>query len=255
MLKAVLSYFATESLPERALNLIQNLMKAVQLFAFCFVLFVTLSACASTEQTNLPNEPAVETPAPPPAVFQPGAPGMPGRAVSDDILNADPRPPHTPADVAFMQGMIHHHAQALEMTALIEGRTDDHNLRLLAKRIDISQKDEIRLMQAWLKVRDEDAPAPHAPGMDHMGHDPTMHMPGMLSADQMAELEASEGDAFYRLFLTYMIMHHEGALTMVEELFSHDGAGQETEIFAFATDVDADQRMEIDRMRGMLNAK
>jgi uncharacterized protein (DUF305 family) len=156
----------------------------------------------------------------------------------------------TAADVRFMQGMIGHHAQALEMVALIEARTGREDLKLVARRIELSQADEIRMMQRWLEARGAPVPDPHA---HHARGAPLM--PGMLTADEMRALAEARGAEFERLFLEGMIKHHQGALTMVEALFATPGAGQEAEIFTFASDVDADQRMEIDRMRGMLGAR
>ena len=142
-----------------------------------------------------------------------------------------------------MQGMIGHHAQAVEMTDLLKTRTRSDAMRKLALRIELSQSDEIRMMQEWLKARGQALADPHA-----------LHtrMPGMLTPAEMQNLSAATGEAFDRLFLEYMIKHHEGALVMVRELFASPGAGQEPEIHAFASDVDADQRLEIDRMRSML---
>jgi len=160
----------------------------------------------------------------------------------------------SPADVAFMKGMIHHHAQAIEMVVLIADRTTSASLRTLGERIDISQRDEIEMMQQWLRARREEAPdpLPHL-GMDMGDHDMPM-MAGMLTKAQMAALKDARGPAFDRLFLSGMIQHHEGALTMVRELFATTGGGQETAIFRFASDIDADQRAEIARMRTMLRA-
>jgi uncharacterized protein (DUF305 family) len=143
--------------------------------------------------------------------------------------------------------MIGHHAQALEMAALLPERTRRDDMRLLARRIDVSQADEIQMMRRWLEARGQQVPGPHA---HHAPGAPLM--PGMLTAEEMSRLSDARADAFDRLFLELMIKHHEGALTMVKELYSSAGAGQESEIYAFASDVDADQRMEIDRMRGML---
>ncbi len=154
---------------------------------------------------------------------------------------------HTAADVRFMQGMIGHHAQALEMTALLATRSESEDMGKLARRIEVSQADEIKMMQEWLSSRGQPLPDPHA---HHAPGAPLM--PGMLSAGEMARLAAAGGAEFDQLFLEYMIKHHAGALIMVEELFAQPGAGQESEIFAFASDVDADQRMEIERMRAML---
>jgi uncharacterized protein (DUF305 family) len=182
-----------------------------------------------------------------PALIQPGAPGQPGRIVTAEQAVDVSGVGHTDADVRFMQGMIGHHAQALEMTDLLESRTLSEDMRKLALRIEVSQADEIRFMQRWLQVRGAEVPAPHA----HHAHDAKL-MPGMLTAEEMGRLAAGKGAELDRLFLEFMIKHHEGALVMVEELFSTPGAGQEAEIFAFASDVDADQRMEIARMQGML---
>ena len=145
-----------------------------------------------------------------------------------------------------MQGMIGHHAQALEMTTLLYDRSRWEDIRLLAQRIDVSQADEINMMQAWLGVRGAEVPR----GDEHHTHDDRL-MPGMLTPDQMAELAAAAGTEFDRLFLEYMIMHHDGAVIMVEALFASPGAGQESVIFGFASDVVADQTMEITRMRRM----
>lgn len=146
-----------------------------------------------------------------------------------------------------MQGMISHHTQALEMTALLPSRTSRDDMRLLAMRIQVSQADEIAMMQRWLEVRGQEAPGPHA----HHAEGAAL-MPGMLTAEEMGRLADARGAAFDRLFLELMTKHHQGALIMVKELFSNAGAGQESEIFAFASEVDADQRMEIDRMGAML---
>jgi uncharacterized protein (DUF305 family) len=172
--------------------------------------------------------------------------------------SASASPGYTPADVHFMQGMIGHHAQALEMAALVPDRTTNKSIHLLAERIEVSQKDEIALMRHWLETRHESAPDPSA--KDQMsGHDTsgmsgmsTPMMPGMLSPEQMKRLAAAKGAAFDRLFLTDMIQHHEGALAMVKDLFTKPGAGQEPETFQFASDVDVDQRAEIARMRALL---
>ena len=156
-------------------------------------------------------------------------------------------PRYTAADVRFVQGMIPHHAQALEMTALVEARTSRDDLRLMAQRITVSQQDEIAQMQRWLRARGQPLPDAHA---HHAGH----LMPGMLTPEEMARLAAASGAAFDRLFLELMIRHHEGALAMVGELFAAQGAAQESETYTLASDVDADQRMEIARMRALLEA-
>ena len=182
---------------------------------------------------------------------QPGAPGEASRVLSVEEAASLAHLTHTPADVRFMRGMIPHHAQALEMAALIPERTEHEALHLLGRRIEISQRDEIAWMTSWLERRGETAPgvgAGHAHGLAEGGL-----MPGMLSREEMAALAAARGADFDRRFLEGMIKHHQGALRMVAELFGSPGGGQETEIFRFAADVDADQDMEILRMRELLN--
>ena len=155
---------------------------------------------------------------------------------------------HTAAELRFMQAMIAHHAQALEMTGLLVTRTSREDMLLLGRRIDLSQADEIELMRDWLKARGVRlSDAQHA-------HDGAL-MPGMLTADQMRRLAEAKGAEFDRLFLEFMIAHHEGALVMVDELFAARGSGQQSDVFAFASDVDADQRIEIDRMSAMLEER
>lgn len=161
-------------------------------------------------------------------------------------------PRYTPADVEFMQGMIAHHAQALDMVALVPERTTTESIRLLAQRIDISQRDEIRLMRNWLTERGQAAPDPAAAPGHHAGGGHDMLMPGMLTGEQMAQLAAAKGAEFDRLFLQLMIQHHQGALTMVKTLFGTQGAAQETPTFRYASEVDTDQRFEIERMQKLL---
>jgi uncharacterized protein (DUF305 family) len=192
-------------------------------------------------------EPPGQTAAPP--IVQPGAPGEASRVISADRATDLSQVQFTGADIKFMQGMIGHHSQAVEMTALLKERTASDDMRKLALRIEVSQLDEIKMMQRWLEVRGQPAPGMQAMHM----HGATL-MPGMLTPDEMARLGAAKGAEFDRLFLEGMIKHHGGALTMVRELFDTPGAAQDSEIFAFASDVDADQRMEIDRMGAMLNA-
>lgn len=169
------------------------------------------------------------------------------------------RPPYTSADVTFMQGMIGHHAQAVWMAGLAPTHGASRSLRTLAERIDVSQRDEMIFMQRWLRERRETVPDPNA-RHEMGGHEmagmpmPAVMMPGMLSHEQMMQLDEARGAEFDRLFLTFMIQHHQGALTMVDQLFSSPGAGQDVAIFRFASDVTADQTTEIDRMRSMLSA-
>lgn len=221
-------------------------------------------------------EPQAAMPAP--RTVQPGAPGEASQTVDASDISELGGVAWVEADVAFMQGMIPHHAQALQMTAMVKDRTRDPGLRALALRMEISQRDEIGLMSRWLRARDQEVPASAAladpaavrasletldqPAMDHgaMGHSmddmggmPVM--PGMLTPDQMIQLEAASGVAFERLFLQFMMQHHNGAIAMVETLFATNGAGQESAVFQFASHVDADQRAEMDRMQGMLQAR
>ena len=154
-----------------------------------------------------------------------------------------------------MQGMIMHHAQAVEMTALIASHTDNKNLRSLGSRISHSQSDEIRFMQRWLATRGQPISLPMAdmPGMDMSSH--SMLMPGMLTPKQMDALKKAQGAEFDKLFLTGMIQHHSGALIMVKDLFDAAGAGQDADLFNFATDADSTQRAEIKIMENMLQKK
>ncbi len=160
-----------------------------------------------------------------PVLVQPGAPGQPSK---------------------FMQGMIGHHAQALEMVALLQTRTQSVDMKKMAERIRISQEDEIKMMQGWLARRGQQVPT----GKEHHQHG-GMLMPGMLTEDEMKRLASEKGKAFDKLFLESMIRHHQGALAMVKELFATPGAGQDSDIFGFASDVEADQSAEIARMAAM----
>jgi uncharacterized protein (DUF305 family) len=161
---------------------------------FCLAVFATSCRAHGT---------AAEAP-----IVQPGAPGSPGRRVTAEQAADVSRVRHTAADVRFMQGMIGHHAQALEMTALVKSRTANEDFQRFALRIELSQADEIAMMQRWLDVRGERRPDAHA----HHGAGAPL-MPGMLTADEMRALAAATGTAFETLFLEGMIRHHEGALT------------------------------------------
>jgi uncharacterized protein (DUF305 family) len=191
----------------------------------------------------------------PPVVVQPGAPGQPTRTLPPSTRAR--LPPRSPKDVEFMQGMIMHHAQAVEMTALIESHTENKEIRLLGARISKSQSDEIQFMERWLEARGEPVspPMPRMPNMDMPGHDMSGHhmlMPGMLTPKQMDALRKAKGAEFDHLFLKGMIQHHNGALIMVKDLFDTSGAGQDAELFNFATDVDSGQRAEIRIMQTLL---
>jgi uncharacterized protein (DUF305 family) len=182
-----------------------------------------------------------------PQIVQPGAPGQPSRVIAAAEASDLSQVQYTGADIKFMQGMIGHHAQAVEMVALVPSRSASDDVRKLAQRIDVSQKDEMNMMREWLQSRGQQIPDPGAHHM--MG---ATLMPGMLTPEEMERLGAASGAAFDRLFLEGMIRHHSGAITMVHDLFATEGAGQTPEIFSYASDVDADQRMEIDRMGSML---
>ena len=186
-------------------------------------------------------------PAAKPPLVQPGAPGQPSRVIAAAQASDLSQVQYTGADIKFMQGMIGHHAQAVEMVALVPSRTASDGVRKLAQRIDVSQQDEMKMMREWLLARSQQIPDPR---MHHMMG--ATLMPGMLTPEQMTALAAAKGTGFDRLFLEGMIKHHAGAIAMVRELFATAGAGQTPEIFSYASDVDADQRMEIDRMGSML---
>ena len=186
-------------------------------------------------------------PPPSPAIVQPGAPGQSSRVIAADDAVDLSGVSYTAADVQFMQGMISHHAQALEMTALLASRSESEDMGKLGLRIELSQADEIDMMQGWLRARREEVPDVHA----HHAHGAIL-MPGMLTPEEMGRLAEAKGTAFDGLFLELMIKHHEGALIMVEDLLSQPGAGQDSDIFAFTSDITADQSMEIARMGAML---
>jgi len=170
----------------------------------------------------------------------------------------------TEADVRFMTGMIAHHAQALVMAEMAATHGASPAIQILAGRIINAQKDEIHRMQQWLRERGQPVPEVHIEGTTmtirfsghagHAGHDAHMHMPGMLTEEQIRELDAARGAEFDRLFLKYMIQHHQGAVTMVHELFATDGALQDEDVFRLASDVQVDQITEIARMEQMLAA-
>jgi uncharacterized protein (DUF305 family) len=201
----------------------------------------------------------------PAPIVQPGAPGQNSKTLTPAAARTPPRAP-AEADVSFMQGMIMHHSQAVDMTELLRTRSHNKELLALGQRISISQTDEMKYMKQWLEDRGKPVSMEHG-HMDHMGDMKGMGpmdgmdmgamplMPGMLTPQQMKALANASGSEFDRLFLTGMIQHHTGALTMVEDLFGTPGAGQDNVLFDFATDVDNTQRAEIRIMQGMLKEK
>lgn len=183
-----------------------------------------------------------------PIVVQPGAPGKPSRKLPPSTTAK--LPPQSQKDVEFMQGMIMHHAQAVEMTALIQTHTQNKELRTLGARISSSQSDEIKFMKRWLAARGQPVSMPMQ-STDMPNHSMPL-MPGMLTPEQMEALGKAKDADFDHLFLAGMVQHHNGALIMVKDLFGAAGAGQDAELFNFATDVDNGQRAEIRIMQGML---
>jgi uncharacterized protein (DUF305 family) len=211
------------------------------------VAVVFFAAVPSGQGRQSSDSPGSQPDAPRPPLMQPGAPGEPVRVITAEKATDLSGVEHSAGDVKFVQQMIGHHAQAIEMVALLRSRSERRDMQLLGQRIQLSQADEMKMMQEWLRGRGQPLPDPHA---HHMAG--ARLMPGMLTAEEMARLAEAKGTAFDRLFLDFMIKHHIGALVMVDELFATAGAAQESEIFAFASDVVADQRMEIDRMGAML---
>jgi uncharacterized protein (DUF305 family) len=216
------------------------------------VVFICLLSLTALAQQNESKES--------PVIVQPGAPGQPTKILP--LSTRAQLPPRSAKDVEFMQGMIMHHGQAVEMTALIESRTENKELRLLGARISQSQSDEMKFMKKWLENRGEktamEMPNMEMSGMDMSSHHHDHHsmmMPGMLTEKQMTALKDAKGAKFDELFLKGMIQHHEGALTMVKEMFDTAGAGQDAELFNFATDVDSGQRAEIKIMQNLLGEK
>ena len=215
-------------------------------------LMAAVGLCGCGGATDQPaGQPAAgkDAPAQAPAIVQPGAPGQASTVVSS-VPKFD-GPAHTDADVKFMQGMIHHHHQALLMVAMIKTHTKTPELLAMGQRIELSQSGEIQAMKEWLAVRKQPEPMLHADGTAMMGQMDMGPMPGMLTAEQMKALDSARGAKFDELFLTGMIQHHKGALKMVADLRAA-GGGKETNIGDFLNEVDNDQRMEIVRMYGLL---
>lgn len=214
-----------------------------------FSVFLALAGPAAAQESGRPSADG-------PVIVQPGAPGQPTKVLPSTTTAK--LPPNSKKNVEFMQGMIMHHGQAVEMTALIAERTKNPEVIRMGVRITQSQSDEINFMRRWLAARGEplEMPMPKMDGMDGMdmgSHQHHMMMPGMLSPEQMQALRDAKGDEFDRLFLAGMIQHHKGALVMVKDLFDSPGAGQDAELFNFASDVDSGQRAEIDAMQRILD--
>lgn len=162
--------------------------------------------------------------------------------------------PYTAADIRFMTEMQHHHAQAVRMASWAPTHGASDAVQRLAARIVNAQNDEIAIMQRWLQDRRQPVPVPNPEGMTMTmgGMEHTMLMPGMLSKEQMAQLDLARGQEFDRLFLSFMIQHHRGAVAMVKDLFETNGAAQDETVFKFASDVNVDQTTEVNRMLQML---
>lgn len=196
-----------------------------------------------------------------PPIFQPGAPGAAARVITPAEATALSRTTFTAEDVAFMQHMIVHHAQAVEMVELLKTRGSDPTVKLLGQRIALSQEAEMALMRDWLIERGQSLEIPGGqPGMDHSAHaghvmpaSDTPIMAGMLSPAQMHALASASGPAFDRLFLEGMIQHHQGAIDMVETLMARPGAAEDVMLSEFTGSVVADQAAEILRMQSLLS--
>jgi len=204
-----------------------------------------LSAIAASAQQSAP-------------IVQPGAPGQPGKLLTEATVRTPPRAPFN-ADVEFMQGMIMHHSQAVEMVALLRTRGKSPALKSFGEKISISQTDEIGFMKRWLESRGKSTTMEmdhsHMSAAEMKNMNMNMLMPGMLTPQQMSALTKARGAQFDHLFLTGMIQHHGGALTMVDDLFNTPGAGQDPVLFDFATDIENTQSAEIKIMREMLKEK
>lgn len=206
---------------------------------------IVLAGCSS--------QPAEETAGRTPVV-QLGAPGEDNRKLTAAEASELQAPAVTAADVEFVLMMIPHHEQALEMTALVPSRTERDDLPLLAERIEVSQTDEIEQMQRWLADQRHEHASHAGPGDgqdSHAGHEGRL-MAGMATPEEMSRLSAADDEAFDELFLQLMIRHHEGAVTMVEELLASGEGGQNPEVFQLAQHIEADQHVEIARMKQLL---
>jgi uncharacterized protein (DUF305 family) len=206
-------------------------------FTFSVLALLTvLAACATGRQSSSAASPT-------------GPEAAKAKARADSV-----RWPYTAADIRFMSTMIHHHAQAIVMAKMAPAHGASDAVLRLTQRIINAQTDEIAIMSRWLADRNQPVPEPNPAGevMQMGGMTHTMLMPGMLTDEQMKQLDAAQGREFDRLFLTFMIQHHRGAVQMVQELVSHRGAANDETVFKFAADVNVDQTTEINRMLEML---
>lgn len=239
------SHFYGERQSQSARGAVARLGTFIALVFFASAPAISFSRLARLQQSHSAQAPVI---------VQPGPPGKPSKTLPPSTKAT--LPPPSQADVEFMQGMIMHHSQAVEMTGLIPWHTENKDLQALGARISSSQSDEIKFMQRWLAARGEPVSVakPEMPSMD-MAREPMALMPGMLTREQMEALRKAKGPEFDRVFLTGMIQHHNGALTMVKDLFDTAGAGQDADLFNFATDADNTQRAEIKIMQTMLQKK
>ena len=217
-------------------------MAARRISAFAVLAFVAAAGCGGATGSGAR------------ASVQPAPAGHAGLTPAAQAKADSGRPPYTRADVHFVSGMIAHHAQAVLMAGWAPTHGASASVRGLCERIAVGQRDEIAFMQRWLRERHETVPDANASHMMMSGMDHPALMPGMLTPEQLTQLDGARGLAFDRLFLIFMIQHHEGAITMVEQLFGARGAAQDDAIFKFASDVNVDQTTEIDRMNTMLAA-
>ena len=216
-------------------------------FRFSLICAALLYVGAAAAFGQTPPQPEQTVP-----LIMPGAPGKPEKILTEATTAGTGPQKATDADIKFMQGMIMHHNQAVEMVALMPGRTKNPKLIALGQRISISQTDEMKFMKRWLTYRDKPVSEMGDMDMSHMAHMDMPLMPGMLTPKQMDALKKSSGAKFDQLFLTGMIQHHGGALTMVKELFDTPGAAQDMQLFDFTADIGVTQSGEIDAMRIML---
>jgi len=236
------------AMPQAVPNVEQSwITKTLLISSLALIAAVGLGACGRAPDPAA-GQPPTAGQAQAPAIVQPGAPGQASTVVSSVPTFSDNN--FTDDDVKFMQGMIHHHSQALLMVKMIATHTKTPDLGAMGQKIQLSQSGEIQAMKEWLTSRKQEVPMLMDDGTV-MEHGDMPSMPGMLTPDQMKKLDAARGAAFDELFLTGMIQHHKGALKMVADL-REAGGGKELNIGDFLNEVDNDQRMEIVRMYGLL---